>query len=599
MIEVNGFKFDISKEGAILRSYTGDELDVVIPDTVDGEPVIKIGNDVFLKSKIKSVIIPETVTHIGSKAFDGCSKLTKIKLPSKIQTISNRCFAMCKSLETMTIPEKTRLIEWDAFSSCSKLKTINWGESLQEIYSGAFAKCNSLTKLELPKGLTDISTSAFLGCKNVIEVHIPSSVSMIKEKAFAKCENLEIVTFAPRPEGMEGWLTTQTGCFAYTIPMEERFLTQGEPPESRVIFGFNKADEEKFRVDQIKMWEHLSGEEKDFFLVDWKSKISGKNRKGKNRLRNLVFLKSTAKEMGLYFKEGFHLELPELEEYLEFSIEKGNTAETALLLDYKNKTYSKDYLEEQETHKELVEIGLKLPTLAELREKWSVQVEQDYIKIIGFKGKNNSEMVPEATDTGLPIRVIGLNDKSTAYNGYTYRKLKKIFLPEGIEEIQASTFRDTSLEEINFPRTLKRIGKEAFLMTELTEVTLFDSLTVLESHTFMQCKKLEKVNLSSTIKEIKERAFSVCVSLVEINLPKQLEQIESQAFNFCINLEEIKLPKNLKKVDEGAFKDCKKLKKVILESDTVEIDPTAFVGCEVLEFVGIEGGENLLPSFQK
>ncbi|MFI3255741.1 MAG: leucine-rich repeat protein, partial [Eubacteriales bacterium] len=383
---------------------------------------------------------------------------------------------------------------------------------------------------------------AFTGCDNLKEITIPVNVTMIHEKAFAKCKNLEKINILPRPESDTRHFTTQTGCFAYTIPMQKRFLTQGEPPQSRVIFGFNKADEEKYRIDQIKMWDVIAQEEKDFFLEEWKLKITGKNRKGKNRLRNLVFLKSTAKEMSVYFGEGCHLELPELEDYLAHSVKEKKTAETALLLDYKNKTFDKIYLEEQETHKELVEIGLEMPTLAELQAKWKVVKKKNHLIISEYLGNEKSEVLPEGIDTGEPIRYLSCPKKGA------YHPLEKLVLPEKLEKFLHMCFSDSPMKEIILPR----------------------SLTVIHKHMFNNSVNLEKIELHEGIKSIEKMAFCQCFALQEIHLPESLEYI-----------------------GENAFKNCVHLKKVILESDTVKIHSTAFENCDSLEFVGTESGENL------
>ena len=57
------------KDGVILE-YTGTDENVVIPDTIGGEPVTEIGEGAFQWAAITSVAIPATVTHIGDFAFN-------------------------------------------------------------------------------------------------------------------------------------------------------------------------------------------------------------------------------------------------------------------------------------------------------------------------------------------------------------------------------------------------------------------------------------------------------------------------------------------------------------------------------------------------
>lgn len=52
-----------------ITGYTGDVENVVIPSTISGLRVAVIGEEAFNGKKIRSVVIPDTVTEIGDKAF--------------------------------------------------------------------------------------------------------------------------------------------------------------------------------------------------------------------------------------------------------------------------------------------------------------------------------------------------------------------------------------------------------------------------------------------------------------------------------------------------------------------------------------------------
>lgn len=577
--------------GSFLLGYYGDATEVTIPATITTILDFAFHNN----KKITSVSIPDSVTWIGAAVFQGCQKLENVNLPDGLTVLNNCVFNQCTALERIVLPEKLTYIWFYAFYACSRLKEIQWGSGLKTIYGEAFSDCVALEVIHFPEGLEEISISAFAYCSNLKEIHIPASVLLLREKTFANCDNLEKVVFAPREE----WIHQQKNRYSYTSKMRALFFKEGKELSEQVVLGFNASEKRNYRVDQIRQWDLLSEESKDLFRTEWKKKISLKSKIGQKSLRNSVFLDCTAKEMSIYFNEGFHLELFELEHYLQYSIEHSNTAETAILLEYKHKNFDINYLEELKTRKEMLDLGLELPTLEELREKWALRAEEDHITIIGYTGEKSTEILPKTIDNGLPITILSCGHNPVKRSKYSYLDLKKICLPEGIVEIQNNTFSFTYLEEINFPSTLRKIGQKAFFMTKLKEISISHGLTVLEAHTFTQCMDLKKVKLSNSIREIHESAFSVCVNLSEINLPSELEFIGGEAFNCCRSLAEIKFPKNLKKVGKKAFHYCIQLKTVILESDSVEIDPSAFGCCDRLEFVGLEGGENLLPQLKE
>ena len=69
--------------------YTGTDKNVVIPQTINGKPVVAIANNAFYnKSSITNIILPSGITSIGINAFKLCSGLTNMILPDSVT--SNR-----------------------------------------------------------------------------------------------------------------------------------------------------------------------------------------------------------------------------------------------------------------------------------------------------------------------------------------------------------------------------------------------------------------------------------------------------------------------------------------------------------------------------
>lgn len=93
--------YDYSFEGQEItitryRSNNRSGVVVIIPTTIDGKRVTKIGNGAFdigiNNNVIESVIIPNGVTEIGIGAFRFCHGLTSITIPKSVTSIGDLAF---------------------------------------------------------------------------------------------------------------------------------------------------------------------------------------------------------------------------------------------------------------------------------------------------------------------------------------------------------------------------------------------------------------------------------------------------------------------------------------------------------------------------
>ena len=201
--------------------------DIKIPSELGGHPVTGLGEYSFaanpydghqgnpLCSKIRSVTIPQSVTSIGKRAFDGCSALTTLSLGEKIKTIGNYAFENCTSLTGVTIPQSVTSIGYYAFEGCTNLNPLTIKGPITSMGNYAFAGCTSLTSLTLcpdiqtigdyafdvtslktvtlPKNLTSIGKYAFACCSELESITIPEKVKTINPKTFADCSNLQYI----------------------------------------------------------------------------------------------------------------------------------------------------------------------------------------------------------------------------------------------------------------------------------------------------------------------------------------------------------------------------------------------------------------------
>ena len=97
--ELVEFDYIIENGGITITKYIGKKTSVQIPNTIAQLPVLKIGENAFFESKVKSVTLPSNCIEIDWFAFYGCYALTTVYISSNVETIGYGAFDSCsKSL---------------------------------------------------------------------------------------------------------------------------------------------------------------------------------------------------------------------------------------------------------------------------------------------------------------------------------------------------------------------------------------------------------------------------------------------------------------------------------------------------------------------
>ena len=171
--------------------YTGT---VIIPQSINSDgitySVTSIDSNVFYNCNLTSLTIPNSITFIGERAFDGCD----VKELNIDCTEIGSWFSGKSSLQKIVIGNNVKTIgEW-AFINCSGLTSLTVGNSVTSIGNYAFDGCSGLTSLAIPSSVTSIGDGAFYNCSGLTSLAIPSSVTSIGEQAFSSCNALESIT---------------------------------------------------------------------------------------------------------------------------------------------------------------------------------------------------------------------------------------------------------------------------------------------------------------------------------------------------------------------------------------------------------------------
>ena len=234
--------------------YRGNKTEIIIPETLDGHPVIGVGDyyyeeyggdvDVSLlfcdNVKITKITLPKTIRQIGeyiNERYYGNVFRTidylflKNSITEYVVDKNNPYFSSedgvlynkdktqliiypaGKKDEVFTLPESVKSFGGHAFAH-SKLKRVKnfdhikklssylfWDseleefpkmENLQEIEDGAFSDCDNLKSVAIPLKVDKIGYRAFWYCKNLEEVDF-GEITTIESNAFAKCSALKEV----------------------------------------------------------------------------------------------------------------------------------------------------------------------------------------------------------------------------------------------------------------------------------------------------------------------------------------------------------------------------------------------------------------------
>lgn len=194
------FTYDVSGGSAVVTGYRGGGGYVVVPSSLGGKPVKKIGDWAFRDcTSITGIELPEGVVRIERNAFWKCSNLSEVRLPNSLTYISYNVFSWCVSLERLDIPDAVATIGKYAFSGCSGLREIHLPMSLSALHDGAFSGCFALTNVSLPAGVSSIGDDMFANCSSLTTVTMSAGVQRIASTAFRGCAGVTIVAPAGSP----------------------------------------------------------------------------------------------------------------------------------------------------------------------------------------------------------------------------------------------------------------------------------------------------------------------------------------------------------------------------------------------------------------
>ncbi len=181
------------------------------------------------------------------------------------------------------------------------------------------------------------------------------------------------------------------------------------------------------------------------------------------------------------------------------------------------------------------------------------------------------------------VKILGFG---AFYNCY---ELTEITIPESVTVMEDQCFYQCyALSRVEIKAPLTSLGERAFYACNLTEIDLPDTLTTLSSYVFADCENLTKIEIPPSVTRIHSNAFGECMSLTEMTIPSSVTGIGYEAFAYCGGLITARVEANVTSM-ECAFRSCENLKSIYLPASLTEIEDNDFFLCRNLTDIFFDG----------
>ena len=211
------FSYSIDNEEIYINEYLGNKEMVVIPEQLDGLPVVSIKASAFRgqSQSVKHIVLPASISIINKQdyssigTFQECTELERIDVAeenkyfksidgvlfNREQTILIK-YPPKKKAVSYKVSERVLKIEEAAFLDCDVLEELILPENLIKIGARAINGCSSLKAIALSEGVTTIEEATFARCSSLEEVKLPASLFQIEDNVFNVCGSLKSIEVA-------------------------------------------------------------------------------------------------------------------------------------------------------------------------------------------------------------------------------------------------------------------------------------------------------------------------------------------------------------------------------------------------------------------
>jgi hypothetical protein len=137
---------------------------------------------------------------------------------------------------------------------------------------------------------------------------------------------------------------------------------------------------------------------------------------------------------------------------------------------------------------------------------------------------------------------------------------------KGPNEITQESWKQWGIDKsevtsITIPDTVTKIADGAFFNCQkLTAITLPPTVIVIEKNAFHSCFALTRITIQGPITKIPEGMFYDCRNLTDVTVPESVKSIDKWSFFGCTNLTTLRVPLSLTKIGNYAFESTRNLR---------------------------------------
>ncbi|MBO5832911.1 MAG: leucine-rich repeat protein [Alistipes sp.] len=161
-----------------------------------------------------------------------------------------------------------------------------------------------------------------------------------------------------------------------------------------------------------------------------------------------------------------------------------------------------------------------------------------------------------------------------------------------------------SFDELQYFVNVASIGYDAFRdCSNLTSITIPESVTSIQGMTFYNCPSLKRVNISnlSVWYKISFESYGnpLCNGanlyvnnelVIDIVIPSDITSVNPNLFHGCTSIRSVVIPEGVTSIGQCTFCDCSSLTSIIIPESVTSIGYGTFFGCSSLKSITIPEG---------